>query len=100
MADFIQQVPRGRGVKKQRVGGVYVKGLVNQYRVSGGVISLVASFSLTLLEQWQRLSYTYDWWREIKDKQIIVKSDKRHKGKVFYDEGLDDKLGGEIQTLG
>lgn len=102
MAKFSQQLPRGRGIHKQIVGRVYLNTLVRVWRLRQGQTAVVVGdFQIPLGHSgYQAVAYNYDWWRIINDQQIIVKRNMYHKGKVFYDDSLDEMLGGQIQTLG
>lgn len=102
MAEFSQTVPRGRGIHKQIVGRVYLNTLVRVWRIRQGQTAVVVGdFQIPLGHSgYQAVAYNYDWWRIINDQQIIVKRNMYHKGKVFYDDSLDEMLGGQIQTLG
>ena len=103
MADFSQQLPRGRGIYKQIVGRVYLNALVRVYKMQSGDNQFLYDFGIpvgTSGNTWEAVGYNYDWWRVINDRQLIVKRNKYHKGKVFYDDSLDEMLGGRIQTLG
>lgn len=103
MPDFSRQMPTGRGIIKQRVGGVYVNALIRVIKLDPEThtASIVEDFPIPMIyNQWKLIGYNYDWWRVIKDKQIIVKRNKNKKGNVFYDDSLDDMLGGNIQKLG
>lgn len=103
MAEFSQQLPRGRGIKKQIVGRVYLNTLVRVYKMQSGGNQFLYDFGIPLGTNgntWRAVGYNYDWWRIINDRQLVVKRNKYHKGKVFYDDTLDEMLGGQIQTLG
>lgn len=102
MAEFSQKLPRGRGIHKQIVGRVYLNTLVRVWRIRQGQTAVVVGdFQIPLGHSgYQAVAYNYDWWRIINDRQIIVKRNMYHKGKVFYDDSLDEMLGGQIQTLG
>ena len=103
MAEFSQQLPRGRGIHKQIVGRVYLNALVRVYKMQSGGNQFLYDFGIpfgTSGTTWEPVAYNYDWWRVINDRQLIVKRNRYHKGKVFYDDSLDEMLGGQIQTLG
>ena len=101
MAQFVEQLPRGRGIRKQIVGRVYLNTLVRVWKLQSGGNVVVGDFQIPLGHSgYQPVGYNYDWWRIINERQIIVKRNKYHKGKVFYDDSLDEMLGGKIQTLG
>lgn len=103
MAEFSQQLPRGRGIRKQIVGAVYLNALVRVFKLQEGGNQFLYDFGIpfgTSGNTWEAVGYNYDWWREINERQRIILRDKHHKGNVFYDDSLDEKLGGNIQTLG
>lgn len=103
MAEFSPVLPVGRGIRKQIVGRVYLNTLVRVYKMQSGGNQFLYDFGIpygTSGNTWEPVAYNYDWWRIINERQIIVKRNKYHKGKVFYDDSLDEMLGGKIQTLG
>lgn len=103
MAEFSPVLPVGRGIRKQIVGRVYLNTLVRVYKMQSGGNKFLYDFGIpvgTSGNTWEPVAYNYDWWRIINERQIIVKRNKYHKGKVFYDDSLDEMLGGKIQTLG
>lgn len=103
MADFSPVLPVGRGIRKQIVGRVYLNTLVRVYKMQSGGNQFLYDFGIpvgTSGNTWEPVAYNYDWWRIINERQIIVKRNKYHKRKVFYDDSLDEMLGGKIQTLG
>lgn len=105
MAEFSPKLPRGRGIRKQIVGRVYLNALVRVYKMTGSGQPNVFLYDFgipigTSGNTWEPVAYNYDWWRVINDRQLIVKRNRYHKGKVFYDDSLDEILGGKIQTLG
>ena len=105
MVEYKKAKPYGTDIKRKKVGGVFLQGLVRVYKMQSGGNVFLYDFGIpfgTSGSTWQRVGYNYDWWREGKrETQIISRKTSKHiSGKVFYDESLDDKLGGEKEELG
>ena len=105
MVEYRKGKPFGKNIKKKRVGGVFLQGLVRVYKMQSGGNVFLFDFAIpygSSGESWQRVGYNYDWWEAGKQEtQIIGGNGKKHiAGRVFYDPGLDEVLGGKKENLG